>query len=76
MADKLGELINHETQQQVGEYGPYYRVRVSLDISQPLKPYLLIRKGDEDDKKIGVKYEHLSIYYYFYGVLGHKVKRM
>lgn len=49
-------------------------MRVSLDIAKPLKPFLLIHKGADVDVHIVVKYERLSIFCFFCGVLGHEAK--
>lgn len=51
---RIGEVITYEAKKQIREHGLYYCIRIKLDFTKPLKPFLLI------GKKIHVKLRLIS----------------
>lgn len=53
----------------------FVRIRVQLDVTQPLKRGTFIRLKDGAKKWISFTYEHMPMYCYLCGVVGHMEKR-
>lgn len=62
-ADEEGECI-----------GQYARVRISIDITQPLKKIIYVEQEGEEDIPIPVVYERLSDFCFCCGRIGHPYK--
>lgn len=61
--DKSGECI-----------GPFIRVRISVDITQPLKKVLLLDLENSEEIMLPVLYEKLLEFYFCRGIIGHQYK--
>lgn len=54
----------------------YFRARVHVDISKPLKRGSFLHMGDDERRWIGFTYEKLPVYYYLCGVVEHLKKNV
>lgn len=61
------EVIPHKG----GFYQTYFRVRVSINITEPLARGSFLRMGDGSRKWVSFTYERLPVYCYLCGVVGH-----
>lgn len=52
----------------------YFRVRVAIDVTKPLKRRMKIKKADNDWYWINFKYENLPMFCFICGILGHSEK--
>lgn len=63
-ADEEGECI-----------GKYALVRISIDITQPLKKIIYVEQEGEEDIPIPVAYERLPDFRFYCGLMGHPYKK-
>ena len=54
--------------------GCYLRIRVTLDITQPLSHGRIVRLGGSEPRWVEFKYERLPVFYYLCGKLDHDEK--
>ena len=73
--ERLGEAIGNAETVDVSTngvgWGPYLRVRISLDVTKPLQRGLLITFGSSGQQWIAFKYERLPWLCFHCGKLGH-----
>ncbi|XP_012080009.1 uncharacterized protein LOC105640334 [Jatropha curcas] len=67
----IGTFIEADSKNFTGIWREYMRIRVSLNIHKPLKRRMQIKKARGDWIWIIFKYERLSTFCFFYGMLGH-----
>lgn len=70
----LGVYVEYCASNFVGVWRDYMRVRVSIDLSKPLKRRMKIRKIGEECFWINFKYENVSTFCFICGLLGHSKK--
>ncbi|TXG63514.1 hypothetical protein EZV62_010508 [Acer yangbiense] len=76
LGEYLGKIIGDLVDIDVGStgecFGKYLRVRVAIDISQPLKRFLRMDlAGDDSESLLLLRYEKLPNYCFCYGLVGH-----
>ncbi|GMJ13310.1 hypothetical protein HRI_005000200 [Hibiscus trionum] len=70
----FGDLDHVDCRQINGNLGEYFRVKVELNITQPLLRMVMLPNGDGGPRICPIQYEKLQKYCYFCGVLGHEVE--
>ncbi|XP_042944768.1 uncharacterized protein LOC122278651 [Carya illinoinensis] len=70
----LGEVFEIDLEKGEVEWGEYIRIRVMVDITQPLQRRKWLKIGDGDSCWVRFSYERLPNLCYFCGVLGHTVQ--
>ncbi|KAL3504419.1 hypothetical protein ACH5RR_034260 [Cinchona calisaya] len=70
LANKIGKFVKIEVDKDGLCWGEYMRVRVSLDLSRPLR-HLICIKSEREMCDAFIKYERLPMTYYFCGIIGH-----
>lgn len=66
----VGEWVKTEPMMN-GAWKPYVRVRVTMDITKPLKRRMKLTREGGRSNWINFKYERLSMFCFVCGVLGH-----
>ncbi|GMI95092.1 hypothetical protein HRI_003178500 [Hibiscus trionum] len=78
MASKIGACfgeLDHVDCRQINEnLGDYFRVKVELNITQPLLRMVMLPNGEDGPRICPIQYEKLQKFCYFCGVLGHELK--
>ncbi|KAK4428769.1 hypothetical protein Salat_1176800 [Sesamum alatum] len=72
--NQIGGFIDVESDNNNGIWGSSLRIRVSLNITKPLKRVLRIRTSMGEDQLISFTYEKLPNFCYLCGCLGHLAK--
>ncbi|KAL8546704.1 hypothetical protein ACS0TY_006434 [Phlomoides rotata] len=67
----LGKFVEYDKSNSMGAWRNYMRIRVSIDVSLPLKCFKRIHKGEEGSFRITFKYERLSTFCFMCGRIGH-----
>ena len=70
----LGKVVKVDVGDKGFSMGCYLRVRVILDISQPLSRGRIVRTGGSDSRWVEFKYERLPVFCYLCGRLDHDEK--
>lgn len=70
----LGELVERVKGKR-DEYVDYVRVRVRMDVREPVKRGSFLRLGDGSKKWVAFTYELMPLYCYLCGIVGHMEKR-
>ena len=70
----LGKVVKVDVGDKGFSMGCYLRVRVILDISQPLSRGRIVRAGGLDSRWVEFKYERLPVFCYLCGRLDHDEK--
>ena len=70
----LGKVVKVDVGDKGFSMGCYLRVRVILDISQPLSRGRIVRAGGSDSRWVEFKYERLPVFCYLCGRLDHDEK--
>ena len=72
---RIGGSLGKVEKMDVGDkgfsLGGYLRIRVTLDISQPLSRGRIVRSGGSNSRWVEFKYEHLPVFCYLCGRLDH-----
>ena len=75
---RIGESLGKVEKVDVGEkgfsLGCFLRIRVTVDVSQPLSRGRIVRLGDSDSRWVEFKYERLPIFCYLCGKVDHDEK--
>lgn len=71
---KIGKVEEVETDEIGGCIGSFARIRIRIDITQPLKKRLLPRLEDGEKISLRVAYEKLPDFCFCCGLLGHQYK--
>lgn len=69
-----GELVKTDENNFDGSLRAFYRFRVALDISKPLKKGMRLKKDDGEWFTITFRYERLPTFCFLCGVIGHGEK--
>ena len=70
----IGRLVEVDVPENGLGWGKYLRIRVEIDITQPLLRGKILSKDDSDGGSpfwVDFKYEHLPIFCYRCGIMGH-----
>lgn len=70
----IGVFVESCASNFMGVWREYMRVRVSIDLSKPLKRRMKIRKMGEECSWINFKYENVPTFCFICGFLGHSEK--
>ncbi|XP_019196042.1 PREDICTED: uncharacterized protein At4g02000-like [Ipomoea nil] len=74
IGDHVGEFITADPFNFGGTWKSYYRIRVKMNITSPLKRRMKLTRRDGSVQWIMFKYERLSTFCYCCGILGHSDK--
>ncbi|KAL8556741.1 hypothetical protein ACS0TY_004271 [Phlomoides rotata] len=67
----LRSFVEYDKSNSIGAWRNYMRIRVSIDVSLPLKHFKSIRGGEGGSFQITFKYERLSTFCFVCGRIGH-----
>lgn len=67
----VGKFIEYDANNNSSIWRTYMRLRVNLDVRQPLKRFKKIKKQGGDWAVVSFKYERLSSFCFICGLLGH-----
>ena len=67
----LGKVKKVDVRDKGFSLGCYLRIKVTLDISQPLSRRRIVQSGGSDSRWVEFKYEHLPVFCYLCGRLDH-----
>lgn len=68
----IGEFVEYDTNNNVGIWKPFMRIKVGVDVRNPLKKERKVRKAGGEWNVVKFKYERLGIFCYLCGVvMGH-----
>ena len=70
----LGKVVKVDVGDKGLSIGCYLRIRVTLDITQPLSRGRIVRLGGSEPQWVEFKYERLPVFCYLYGKLDHDEK--
>ncbi|KAH9769036.1 hypothetical protein KPL71_011840 [Citrus sinensis] len=71
---KIGRVEEVETDEEGECIGPFARVRISVDITKPLRRILMLKQEGEEDIVMFIKYERLPNFCFCYGLIGHQFR--
>lgn len=71
LGNYIGRFLEYDASNKGAAWKTYMRIRVELDVSQPLKRGKKIRVGNGVSTLVSFKYERLSIFCFICGKLGH-----
>jgi hypothetical protein len=71
IANFIGEFLEYDAKNNSNYLRSYMRIRVLLDVTKPLKRQKKIKRPGGEASYIKFKYERLSNFCYFCGMLGH-----
>lgn len=72
--NSIGKFISSCPSNFAGVWRDYFRVRVAVDVTKPLKRRMKIKKTAEEWYWISLKYENVPTFCFICGVLGHSEK--
>ncbi|XP_075486072.1 uncharacterized protein LOC142525628 [Primulina tabacum] len=67
----IGKFLQYDNNNNAGPWKAYMRIRIAIDVRNPLKRYKKIRKSDGTCFLANFKYEKLGSYCFLCGRLGH-----
>ncbi|KAL8483321.1 hypothetical protein ACS0TY_026129 [Phlomoides rotata] len=67
----IGRFLEYDTSNRGAAWRTFMRIRVELDVKQPLKRFKKIRMGNGSSMVVNFKYERLYLFYFVCGRLGH-----
>lgn len=70
----MGNHVRTDPNSFKGGWREYLHIRVSVDITQPLKKKMRIKGAGGEWNCIHFQFERLPYFYFFYGVIGHSNK--
>ena len=70
----IGKVEEIETNENGDCFGEFARIRISINIIQPLKKILFLKKEGETDIPMPVVYERLPDFCFYCGIIGHQFK--
>lgn len=65
----IGEFVEYDTNNNVGIWKPFMRIKVRVHVRNPLKKERKVRKAGGEWNVVKFKYERLGIFCYLCGVL-------
>ena len=72
---QLGNFINtfveYDANNSSGLWRSYMRIKVHIDVHQPLKRWKKISRSYDESSLVHFKYERLGNFCFLYGLLGH-----
>lgn len=71
LGDFIGEFIEYDAKNSSSFSRTYIRIRVHIDVRKPLKRGKKIRRDEGEVKMVKFKYERMSVFYFYCGMLGH-----
>ena len=71
---KIGEEEDVETNENGECFGEFTRIRISINITQPLKKILSLKQEGETDISMPMVYEHLPDFCFCCGIIVHQYK--
>lgn len=74
VANFIGAFVKSCPSNFVGVWHEYMRVRVTIDLSRPLKRKMKIRKAGNEDFWINFKNENVPMFCFICGIIGHSKK--
>jgi hypothetical protein len=75
VADYIGDFLEYDEKNDNLSWGKYMRIRVLVDVREPLKKAKKIKKQGGDSCMVQFKYERLGTFCYVCGLLGHSESR-
>ena len=70
----IGKFVDYDINNNAGLWRNFMRIKVLLDVRQPLKRWKKIQKPQGEWPLVHFKYERLSTFCYLCGMLGHSEK--
>ncbi|XP_031095282.1 uncharacterized protein LOC115999580 [Ipomoea triloba] len=74
IGDKLGCFEAVEVDENGNGWGRFMRVRVNIDVSKPLRRFMILELQKRERCRVILRYERLPIFCFICGVLGHSEK--
>ncbi|XP_075511118.1 uncharacterized protein LOC142546988 [Primulina tabacum] len=74
LGDFVGRFIEYDDKNNSSFWRSYMRIRVNVDVRKPLKIFKKIKKARGEFSIVNFKYEKLSIFCFYCGILGHSDK--
>lgn len=71
MATFIGSFVEYDKNNNTSFWREYMRLRVRIDVSQPLKKLTRVKNKGGDWSMVKFKYERLNVFYFVCGRLGH-----
>ena len=71
----VGTFLESDEHNLMGVWRNYMRIRVAIDVRKPLKRRMKLKKAGGDWIWVDFKYEHLNIFCFICGLLGHTEKQ-
>ena len=71
----VSTFLESDEHNLMGVWRNYMRIRVTIDVRKPLKRRMKLKKAGEDGIWVDFKYEHLNIFCFICGLLGHIEKQ-
>lgn len=67
----VGEFLEYDAKKSSTFWRPYMRIRVMINVREPLRRTKKIKKQGGEAKTVSFKYERLEVFCYLCGMLGH-----
>jgi hypothetical protein len=67
----IGRFVKYDESNYYGPWRMYMRIRVALNIAEPLKRSMVFEKEDGTAVNVSFKYERIGVFCYICGLLGH-----
>jgi len=67
----IGRMFNFDEENNYGSWRRFMRVRVEIDVEEPLQQDLVIEREEVENIKIVFKYEKLGKFCFVCGAIGH-----
>ncbi|KAH9708700.1 reverse transcriptase domain-containing protein [Citrus sinensis] len=74
ISNYIGKFVESDENNLKGIWRNYMRIRVAIDVRQPLKRRMRLKKADGDWMWVDFKYERLNVFCFICGLLGHTEK--
>lgn len=71
LGDFIGEFLEYDAHNSANFWRQYMRIRVFIEVRQPLRRTKKIKRQGGDARVVGFKYERLDVFCYLCGMLGH-----
>jgi hypothetical protein len=71
MGCHIGRFVHFDESNFYGPWQVYMRIRVALNIAEPLKRSMVFEKEDGTAVHVSFKYERLGVFCYICGIMGH-----
>ena len=70
----IGRFVESDANNFIGVWRDYLRVRVSINLNQPLKRKMKLKRSAENWCSVQFQYEAVPMFYYICGLIGHNEK--